>query len=65
MDLADESEKGISRGQQNLAIILQYDPRFTGCFWHNEFKFSKEGRLPQADPVQQLHPSPAGWFKTK
>jgi hypothetical protein len=53
----DESEKGIVAGSvTNLAIILQYDPRFTGCFQHNEFTKEDVCRKPirsKAAPISR------------
>jgi hypothetical protein len=53
----DESEKGIVAGTvTNLAIILQYDPRFTGCFQHNEFTKEDVCRKPirsKAAPISR------------
>jgi predicted P-loop ATPase len=53
----DESEKGIVAGSvTNLAIILQYDPRFTGCFQHNEFTKEDVCRRPirsKAAPISR------------
>jgi hypothetical protein len=53
----DESEKGIVAGSvTNLAIILQYDPRFTSCFQHNEFTKEDVCRKPirsKAAPISR------------